>query len=150
MPIERAPAISALLRRQIYARLLWLHDYRLVFAAERATNEPLMEHLIATCTSAHMRRLIQSGTTAGVQAAQAVEMRLRDCVGFLARPANVLHVPISQAARPLCSWHPTFKRLLGRRSARREVWLDVSTPSTCFAKWQTAARHCPLRSRVAR
>ena len=99
--VQRPPSISAVERRQLFARLLWLEDYSLIFAAEAATHAPLLGALASTYTSAHSRRLMRSDTPEGLRAAQAVEQRLRECVGFLERSRNRLHVPVSQAAKAI-------------------------------------------------
>lgn len=123
VPVERAPRITAVQRRQIYARLLWLHDYTLVFKAEAATSVQLLQELTAAFTSAHTRRLMQRDTATGLQTAQAVESRLRDCMGFLQRSANRNHVPISQAAKAIVylAAHVTKAIWIAERKARRIV-----------------------------
>ena len=93
------PKLTAEERRQLFARLLWLDDYKLVFAAEAAMHAPLLTLLTARYTSAYTRRLMRSDSTAGERARQAVEERLRANVGFLERSANVHHIPIEQAAK---------------------------------------------------
>ena len=40
--VPRPLTLSAVERRQLYARLLWLADYTLVFAAEAAVNAELL------------------------------------------------------------------------------------------------------------
>ena len=104
--VEQPARITAVERRQLFARLLWLSDYKLIFAAEGALNAELLQALMQQFTSDHTRRLMQQDTPEGHRAAQAVEQRLRDSVGFLERSRNRLHVPISQAAKAiayLCS-----------------------------------------------
>ena len=56
--IVRAPTVSAQERLRLYVRLLWLHDYSLVFAAEATLNAPLLDLLKGSYTSAHSRRLM--------------------------------------------------------------------------------------------
>ena len=126
--VPRTPSISAVERRQIYARLLWLDDYRLVFAAEAALHAPLLGSLMETYVSAHTRRLMHSDTPEGARALQAVEQRLRDCVGFLERSRSRLHVPIGQAskaiaylasgvAKPVWEAERKARRVVGREYA---------------------------------
>ena len=121
--VPPAPKLSAHERRQLFARLLWLEDYMLVFAAEAATNRDLLQSLTLTYTSVHTRRLMQRDTSEGLHAAQAVERRLTDCIGSLERSRNFKHVPISQAAKAiafLCSGvaKPVWE---AERKARRVV-----------------------------
>ena len=99
--IVRAPTVSAQERLQLYARLLWLHDYSLVFAAEATLHASLLDLLKGSYTSAHTRRLMQSDTVQGLRAVEAVEGRLRDCIGFLERARNRHYVPISQAVKAI-------------------------------------------------
>jgi hypothetical protein len=70
-------------------------------------------------------------TPEGHCAARAVEMRLRDCVGFLERSRNRLYVPISQAAKAivyLCSgvkapvWNA---ERMARRVVKREYAVEL-------------------------
>ena len=98
VPLAR---ITAAERREIYARVLWLYDYKLVFDAETEANAESVRALMVQYTSAHTSRLMRRDTPEGHCAARAVEMRLRDCVGFLERSRNRLHVPISQAAKAI-------------------------------------------------
>ena len=117
------PSITAVERRQIYARLLWLSDYKPIFAAEAAMNRGLLQQLTATYTSIHTRRLMRNDTPAGQRAALEVEGRLRDCIGFLERARSRKAVPISQAAKAiayLCSGvaKPVWE---AERRARRVV-----------------------------
>ena len=121
--VPRPPSIGALERRQLYARLLWLADYPLILAAEAATNAQLLAALTTSFVSGYTRRLIRMDTLQGRRAAQAVEQRLRDSIGFLERSRNRLHVPISQAAKAisyLCSGvaKPVWE---AERKARRVV-----------------------------
>ena len=121
--VPRPLTLSAVARRQLYARLLWLADYTLVFAAEAAVNAELLRSLVATYTSTHTRRMMQHDTLEGHRAVHAVERRLQDCVGFLERAKNKDHVPISQAAKAigyLCSGvaKPVW---VAERKARRVV-----------------------------
>jgi hypothetical protein len=88
-------------RKQLFARLLWLADYKPIFAAERAMNAPLLELLKSNYTSTHTRRLLQSSTPEGERATAAVEARLGDCMGFLDRARNRLHVPFSQVPKAI-------------------------------------------------
>ena len=94
-------SMSASDRRQLYARLLWLDDYRPLFQAEGHMNESLMQQLKHTYTSAHTRRLMNRDTLHGARTIVAVEARLRDCVGFLERSRNQKIVPITQAAKSI-------------------------------------------------
>ena len=87
VPLAR---ITAAERREIYARVLWLHDYKLVFDAETEANAESVRALMVQYTSAHTSRLMRRDTPEGHCAARAVEMRLRDCVGFLERSRNRL------------------------------------------------------------
>ena len=50
---------------KLAARLLWLDDYRLVFAAEAALHAPLLASLMETYVSAHTTRLMRSDTPEG-------------------------------------------------------------------------------------
>ena len=129
--VPRPPSIGALERRQLYARLLWLADYPLILAAEAATNAQLLAALTASFVSDYTRRLMRADTLQGRRAAQAVEQRLRDSMGFLERSRNRLHVPISQAAKAiayLCSgvakpvWEAERK---ARRVVGREYAIDL-------------------------
>ena len=126
--VPQAPKVSALERRQLFARLLWLDDYRLIFAAEASLHAPLLDSLTEQYTSAHTWRLMQLDTAAGVRATQAVEQRLRDCIGFLERSRNRLHVPITQAskaiaylasgvAKPVWTAERKARRVVGREYA---------------------------------
>lgn len=128
VPLAR---ITAAERREIYARVLWLHDYKLVFDAETEANAESVRALMVQYTSAHTSRLMRRDTPEGHCAARAVEMRLRDCVGFLERSRNRLHVPISQAAKAivyLCSgvkapvWNA---ERMARRVVKREYAVEL-------------------------
>ena len=123
--------ITAVERRQLFARLLWLADYSLIFSVEAALNAEKLKGLMSEYTSNHARRLMQQDTPEGHRAVQAVEQRLRDCVGFLERARNRHHVPISQAAKAvsyLCSgvakpiWVAERK---ARRVVGREYAMDL-------------------------
>ena len=62
---------------------------------------PLMQLLRREFTSAHTRRLVQSGTPDGAAAAHAVSTRLHECVTFLERARSRKEVPLSQAAKAI-------------------------------------------------
>ena len=115
--------ISAAERLQLYARLLWLTDYRQIFSLESALNAPLLQQLTTTFTAAHTRRLMSSRTEAGLEAARSVEDRLRDCIGFLERSRSRLHVPISQAAKAVAFLASGVQKPIwvAERKARRVV-----------------------------
>ena len=130
-PIVRTPTMSAVERRQLFARLLWLFDYRLIFAAEGAANAPMMQLLKSSYTSAHTRRLMQLDTAEGHRAVEAVEGRLGDCIGFLDRARNRLHVPVSQAAKAIVFLASCVKSIFGRRSAKNFALLGASMRWTC-------------------
>ena len=98
---EPALKLSAAERMQLFARLLWLSCYKLLFGAEASAHAAEMAALTAAYTSTHTKRLMGLGTDAGLRACSAVETRLRDCVGFLSRAANRTYVPISQAAKAI-------------------------------------------------
>ena len=51
--------ITALERKQVYARLLWIDDYKSLFQADGSGNQTLLSNLVGTYTSAHTRRLMQ-------------------------------------------------------------------------------------------
>ena len=51
--------ITALERKQVYARLLWFDDYKSLFQADGSGNQTLLSNLVGTYTSAHTRRLMQ-------------------------------------------------------------------------------------------
>ena len=92
--------ITAVERRQLFARLLWLVDYRPIFAAEREMSSSLLELLKSNYTSTHTQRLMQSCTAEGERAVAAVEARLGDCISFLDRSRNrLLHVPFAQVTK---------------------------------------------------
>ena len=129
--VPRAPRVSALERRQLYARLLWLEDYTLILAAEAETNAQLLATLAASFVSDYTRRLMRVDSLEGRRAAHAVEARLRDSIGFLERSRSRVHVPISQAAKAisyLCSgvakpvWEAERK---ARRVVGREYAMDL-------------------------
>lgn len=103
LPTEAIPAprVTAAERKQLFARLLWLFDYKPIFAAERELNKPLLELLKSNYTSAHTWRLMHSSSAAGEAATAAVEARLGECIGFLERSRNRLHVPFSQVAKAI-------------------------------------------------
>ena len=44
--VEQPNRITAVERRQLFARLLWLADYPLIFAAEAALNAELLQGLM--------------------------------------------------------------------------------------------------------
>ena len=121
--VERPQRITAAERRQLFARLLWLADYRLIFAAEAELNASLLQALTREYTSDYTRRLLRLDSLEARRAAQAVEHRLRDSIGFLERSRSRLHVPISQAAKAvayLCSGVAT-PVWVAERKARRVV-----------------------------
>lgn len=99
VPLAALPKMSAVERRQLFARLLWLDDYKPILEAERAAQQPLLATLTREYTSAHTRRLMAGDSSNGLRAIQQVESRLRDCIGFLDRSRNRNAVPISQAAK---------------------------------------------------
>ena len=74
----RVAGLTAVERRQLFARLLWLSDYRLLFAMEREISGPLLQLLKHHYTSAHTRRLLQSDTAEGRSAAAAVGLQKED------------------------------------------------------------------------
>ena len=88
VPLGALPKLSAVERRQLFARLLWLDDYKPILEAERAAQQPLLATLTREYTSAHTRRLMAGGSSNGLRAIQQVESRLRDCIGFLDRSRN--------------------------------------------------------------
>ena len=136
-PQEQPLRLTAVERRQLFARLLWLADYPLIFAAEAELNAELLQSLMIKYTSDYTRRLMQQDTPEGRRVAQAVEHRLRDSIGFLERSRNRQHVPISQAAKAiayLCSgvakpvWAAERK---ARRVVGREYAVDLLREMVC-------------------
>ena len=116
--------ISALERMQLYARLLWLGmAFPLIFAAEASGSATLMFSLVTAYTSEHTRRRMRLDTVEGFRARQAVDNRLRDCVGFLERSKNRAYVPISQAAKAIVYLASGVKHAVwvAERKARRVV-----------------------------
>jgi hypothetical protein len=116
--------ITAVERRQIYARLLWLGmQYWMIFALEASANAPLMDSLTSAFTSAHTQRTMRLDTSAGIAARQAVQTRLGDCIGFLERARNRLYVPISQVAKAIVyiASGVTTAVWVAERKARRVV-----------------------------
>ena len=108
----------------MFARLLWLgHAYELLFRAESSTNAALIGQLALTFTSAYMMRQMNSDSVRGMAARSSVEMRMRDCVGFLQRARNRKFVPISQAAKAIVFFASGVSSgvWIAERKARRVV-----------------------------
>ena len=98
-PRERVSTITAQERRELFARLLWLDDYRPLFRLEGVGHEPLLAQLQRDYISDHTRRLIASGSEAGQLVASQRASRLIDTVGCMQRSRNRLDIPLSQAAK---------------------------------------------------
>ena len=126
--------ITAVKRQQLFARLLWLEDYAPILAAEREMSGPLLELLKMQFTSAYTRELIQSGTAAGERADAAVEARLGDCIGFLDRARNRLHIPFAQVPKAisLLAGGTTRPIWVAERKARRVVGRQYAIDSTLY------------------
>ena len=125
-------SITAVERRQLYARLLWLGDQNhLIFQAEAAMSGSLLGDLRSIFVSTYTMRLMQRGTAAGEAARLTVDARLQDNLGFLERSRNRLHVPISQVTRAisfLASGVVTAVWITERKARRvvgRQYALDV-------------------------
>ena len=84
--------VTALERRQLFARLLWLGDYHIIYGAERDVKGTLLDVLKTNYTSVYTQRLMLSPTVEGMRAVAAVEGRLGDCIGFLERSRSRLHI----------------------------------------------------------
>jgi hypothetical protein len=72
VPLAR---ITAAERREIFARVLWLHDYKLVFDAETEASAESVRALMVQYTSAHTSDVRQDGTLE----ASSVSLCLVDC-----------------------------------------------------------------------
>ena len=150
-PERPLPNISAFERKQLYARLLWLEDYQPIRAAEAALHAPLLHQLTRAYTSVHTRRLIHSGTAAGERAADAVEARLTDCVGYLERSRSRLHEVRSARLEVLVAHHiPTSRRAQLHAPARSRVPAARAGHDASDQQRATRADHAPIaRIRLA-
>jgi hypothetical protein len=84
-------------RYTLFAHLAWLTCYTAVYAAEAASNAPLVSELGERFASAYMRQAMAQNPE-GSQAA-AFAIRVQDNTGFLRRVADVSYIPFSQAVR---------------------------------------------------
>ena len=88
--------LSSEQRYTLFAHLAWLTCYTAVYAAEAASNAPLVTELGERFASAYMQAMAQNPE--GSQAA-AFAIRVQENSGFLRRVADVSYVPFSQAIR---------------------------------------------------
>ena len=116
-------------RQRLYARLLWLDDYKPLLAAEREESAALLAELMSTFISDRTRRLIKSGTPQGQAALQAAEQRLGDVASFLRRSRNRKDVPLSQAMKGIVNIAAGVKRAVwdADRKQQRVVGYQYAT-----------------------
>ena len=114
---------GAVARRQLFAHLAWLVDYGPVLAVEASAAGETVEQLETNFASTYTRRQMQRETAEGQRTRAAHSSRVREASTHLARTANVLYVPFSQAMKAIvflcaCVAKPVWA---AERKARRVV-----------------------------
>jgi hypothetical protein len=114
---------GAVARRQLFAHLAWLVDYGPVLAVEASAAGETVEQLETNFASTYTLRQMQRETAEGQRTRAAHSSRIREASTHLARTANVLYVPFSQAMKAIvflcaCVAKPVWA---AERKARRVV-----------------------------
>jgi hypothetical protein len=162
-------SVRAAARLMAFAMLAWLPDYSAVLAGEAGANEELVRggacgtphslaltlELFHVCmqvgrlagefTSGYMRRLIRSGTEAGITAAAAVTNRMRDTAGALRRARSRVYIPFSQVAKAVSFLYSNVTAVVWgvERKARRveQGWSVEHMLPNCSRPWCGADPH---------
>ena len=143
VPLAR---ITAAERREIFARVLWLHDYKLVFDAETEASAESVRALMVQYTSAHTSRLMRRDKRRRVTARHGLSRCAFGTALVSSSDRATACTSLSRRRqRRSCTSARVSKRPSGMLSGWPGALSSASTLWNYYARWHCAGRRRRLR-----